>query len=70
MDCLTINGKERQFEDGQLPADLTQLLELLNINKETVVAEIDGKIIEKNNFTKTPLRNGQTVELIRFVGGG
>ncbi len=69
METLRINGSDRQFTGG-LPQTLTELLEQLGINQATVVAEIDGKIVERQNFAQTPLSNGQTVELVRFVGGG
>ena len=49
---------------------LSELLDKLKINAATVVAEIDGKIVERKNFTQTNLTQGQAVELIRFVGGG
>jgi len=42
----------------------------LNINQATVVAEVDGKIVERQNFQHTKLSSGQSIELIRFVGGG
>ena len=66
---LRINGSERQFPSG-MPQTLTELLEHLGINQATVVAEIDGKIVERCSFAQTQLSNGQTVELVRFVGGG
>lgn len=66
---LTINGKQREFSAG-IPRTLADLLEGLNINQATVVAEIDGKIIERQNFAQTHLSAGQSIELVRFVGGG
>ncbi len=66
---LQINGADRQFPAG-IPQTLSELLEQLDINQATVVAEIDGKIIERKNFAQTQLSNGQAVELVRFVGGG
>jgi len=69
METLRINGAEKQFPDG-LPQTLTELLKELNINAATVVAEIDGKIIAKEDFAKADLSSGQRIELIRFVGGG
>jgi len=69
MKTLTINGVEKQFPDG-LPQTLTELLKELNINAATIVVEIDGKIIAKEDFAKAPLSSGQSIELIRFVGGG
>jgi sulfur carrier protein len=69
MAMLQINGADRQFPAG-IPQTLSELLEHLDINQATVVAEIDGKIIERKNFAQTQLSSGQAVELVRFVGGG
>ena len=70
MDVLTINGVQKEFPAGQLPKSVTDLLEQMKINAATVVAEIDGKIIQKQNFADTELSSGQNIELVRFVGGG
>ena len=69
MEVLNINGSEKQFPDG-LPKTLIELLNHLNINQATVVAEINGKIIERQNFAQTRVSPGQKIELVRFVGGG
>ncbi|MHC4557164.1 MAG: sulfur carrier protein ThiS [Planctomycetota bacterium] len=69
MEVLKINGVEKQFPTG-IPQTLTELLEQLGINQATVVAEIDGKIFERHNFAQTQLSSGQSIELVRFVGGG
>jgi len=69
MEVLNINGIEKQFPDG-LPKTLTELLKQLDIHQATVVAEINGKIIAREDFSKTQLSSGQKVELVRFVGGG
>jgi sulfur carrier protein len=70
MEALKINGVEKQFPSGQLPLTVTELLEALDIKGATAAAEIDGEIIERKKFTETKLRNGQSIELVRFVGGG
>ena len=70
MDVLTINGVQKQFPAGQLPKSIAELLEQMKINAATVVAEIDGRIIQKQNFADTALSGGQNIELVRFVGGG
>jgi len=70
MEVLKINGAERKFPDGQLPSTVAELLEHLGLKPATVVAEIDGQIIEREKFAQTQLRNGQSIELVRFVGGG
>ncbi len=69
MNTLKINGSERQFPDGT-PGTLADLLKKLNVKAETVVAEIDGQIIERDRFSATKLTEGQKIELVRFVPGG
>ncbi len=69
LEVLNINGAEKEFPEG-LPKTLSELLEHLDIKAATVVAEIDGKIIERNKFAQSHLHSGQDIELIRFVGGG
>lgn len=69
MKTLKINGEEKQFPAG-IPKTLAELLEQLNINKATIVAEIDGRIVEQQSFAQTRLSAGQSIELVRFVGGG
>ena len=53
-----------------MPQTLLELLDCLKINQATVVAEIDGKIIERQKFAETKITPSQSIELIRFVGGG
>jgi thiamine biosynthesis protein ThiS len=67
---LRINGEEKEFGKGQLPQTLSELLDRLGINQATVVAEIDGRIIERVRFGETKLADGASIELVRFVGGG
>lgn len=69
MTALKINGVERPFPQG-LPASLADLLEQLQVDAATVVAEVDGRIVERKDFSATSLGAGQSVELIRLIGGG
>ncbi|MCJ7729116.1 MAG: sulfur carrier protein ThiS [Sedimentisphaerales bacterium] len=70
MGVLKINGKEKTFPDNKMPATIADLLSILGVDAATVVAELDGQIIERANFPATPLHDGQTIELVRFVPGG
>jgi thiamine biosynthesis protein ThiS len=69
MAVLKINGRQTKFDD-KLPETLAELLEKLNVKADTIVAEIDGQIIERENFAATQLQHGQSIELVRFVPGG
>jgi sulfur carrier protein len=67
---LKINGVDKEFTDGSIPETLSELLDDLEISQATVVAEIDGRIIDRKSFDRTPVQPGQAIELVRFVGGG
>ena len=70
MSVLKINGQENTFAEGKMPETIKDLLLSLGVDSAAVVAEVDGRIIERANFATTTLHNGQSVELVRFVPGG
>ena len=70
MKSLQINGQRRQFPPEEMPATLSALLEKLQIGAATVVAEVDGRIVRPEEFAQTQVCDGQTIELIKFMGGG
>ncbi len=70
MKSLTINGVRRPFAAETMPATLAELLDALGAATGTVVAEVDGAIVGPEQFATTPLADGQSIELIQFMGGG
>ncbi len=70
MDTLTLNGVERDFAPGQMPATLAALLADLKLDAAACVAEVDGAIVPAAKFAETPVAPGQSIELIKFMGGG
>ena len=70
MGRIKVNGIEKDFAAGEFPANLLRLLEKLNVDSATVVAEVGGEIIERTKFSETVIKDGESVELIRFVPGG
>lgn len=69
METLKINGIDKDFPTG-LPATLAELLDDLKISQATVVAQINGQIVDRKLFSETKLFSSQSIELLRFVGGG
>ncbi len=70
MSLLKVNGKDMEFAEEQMPRTISELLAALDVDAATVVAEVDGQIVEREQFDSAPLREGQSVELVRFVPGG
>jgi sulfur carrier protein len=64
---LLINGESKEWEDG---LSLEELIKQLGVRKETVVAEVNRRIIQAEQRPGCRLCDGDQVELIQFVGGG
>ena len=69
MEVLKINGQEKEFPGG-IPPTLADLLDKLDISQATVVAQIDGQIVQRKAFAQSKLLGGQSIELLRIMGGG
>ena len=65
---LMVNGDKREVPEEVATAE--DLLQHLNINKETVVVEHNLKILKRSVLPEAKLEVGDVVEIIRFVGGG
>lgn len=70
MKSLNVNGVKRWFSAEAAPATLSELLKQLDVEAAVAVAEIDGVIVRPEDFARTKLADGQSIELVRFVGGG
>lgn len=70
MKSLKVNGVERQFAPDEMPGTLSALLNAMGVGLATVVAEVDGRIVRREDFDRTQLRDGQQIELIKLMGGG
>ena len=42
----------------------------MEINSQHVAVELNEMIVPKAEYSKTVLKDGDTVEVVRFVGGG
>jgi len=63
---ISVNGQK--MESGA--STLAALLAELDVTDNAVVAELNGVIVPHNDFAATVLSDGDTIELVRFVGGG
>ena len=64
---LQVNGQDREFPEG---LSLEGLIQELGVRKETVVAEVNRRIVQGEQRASCRLADGDQVELIQFVGGG
>ena len=65
---IVINGESKaQVPEGSTVA---QLLEVLKIEPETVVVEVNLRILKRAEHASTVVHGGDMVEIVHFVGGG
>ncbi len=64
---IVVNGEPRAIP---APASLLDLLAHLGLDPRTVVVELNREIIRRPRLADTALAEGDTVELVHFVGGG
>ncbi len=63
---IILNGEPRQTSASTI-ADLVRQLELL---PEKVAVECNGTIVPRSTLEAAPLNEGDTLEIVHFVGGG
>jgi len=64
---LIINGEERSLPDA---SNLGALIESLGMKPDRVAVELNREIVQRAKWAETPLREGDKLEIVHFVGGG
>ena len=64
---LTVNGRPREIAAG---ATVARLLEELEVASTRVAVEHNRRVLKRDEFSETRLEDGDTLEIVHFVGGG
>ncbi len=64
---LMVNGDQRWVPG---PATLTDLLTHLKLDPRMVVVELNREIVRRQFLAERQLKDGDSIELVHFVGGG
>jgi sulfur carrier protein len=64
---IQVNGENRQVAEGTTIAALARELE---VKPERVAVEINLEILDRGEFERRILREGDHVEIMSFMGGG
>ena len=67
MIALRINGRQVELAS---PTPLLKYLEQLGVSHRAVAVEHNGVILDRDSYPTTTLKEGDTVEIVRMVGGG
>ena len=64
---ISLNGQVKTVNG---PMSLSALLDNLSIQPDSVVVELNSEIIPPDAYNKQSVQEADSVEIIRFVGGG
>jgi len=64
---LTINGEARSFD---APLTIGTLLDQLGLKQDRVAVEHNRTLLPRTAWAATSLAEGDTLEIVQFVGGG
>lgn len=63
---IKVNGQDRDVADG---TSVAQLIAQHNLTPEKVAVELNRRLIRTEKYD-TPLKPGDEIEIVTFVGGG
>jgi thiamine biosynthesis protein ThiS len=64
---VIVNDEPRSLAHGATVADLVGTL---GLGPRRIAVEVNRAIVPRADYGSTPLRDGDTIEIIHFVGGG
>ncbi len=64
---LIVNGKPREAEED---TSLETYLIAFNVNLKFVAVGYNGQVLKKDSYSRITLKAGDTLEIVRPVGGG
>jgi len=63
---VTINGKPEEVTGGTV----LEVLKTKDVEPQMVAVELNAKILGRDELGSTPLKEGDTLEILFYMGGG
>ena len=63
---ISLNGKQVEVKSRTLE----RLISERGLHPDALIVEVNSELIKKENWAETIIRDGDTLELLNFVGGG
>jgi sulfur carrier protein len=64
---VKVNGEKIELESGM---NLEHLLKVYRLKTEMVVIEYNRQVPGKGDYASTYLKEGDEIEIVKFLGGG
>lgn len=63
---ITLNGQSKDISS----ATIADIVGQYCANRKNIITEVNGAIIPSASWASTSIKEGDTIELVAFVGGG
>ena len=63
---LRVNGENKVFDTSVL----IDVISSMGLEPSRVAVELNGTIVPRSEFRDTELKDGDSLEIVHFVGGG
>jgi thiamine biosynthesis protein ThiS len=67
MPTITLNGKPHEIEKA---APLVEFLAALGVDRRLIAVAHNGDVIPRDRYDGVRIDDGDTIEVVRMVGGG
>ena len=64
---ITVNNKIKDFNDCK---NVEELVSSLFEKNEGIIVELNEEMIKRDQWKEQPLKEGDALQLIQFIGGG
>ena len=64
---VRVNGKDRDLPDS---VNLREYVASLGVNMASIAVAVNGEVVKRDDLSSVALSEGDTVEIVRAVGGG
>jgi sulfur carrier protein len=64
---VQVNGKAQDLPED---ATISKLLDQFHVKTDGTAVEVNRTIVPRARYAETPLKEGDAVEIVTFVGGG
>jgi thiamine biosynthesis protein ThiS len=64
---VTINGEAKQLNGAMT---LNELLLFLRLDPKKIAVERNLEIVPRSAYGRTPIADGDRIEIVHFIGGG
>jgi sulfur carrier protein len=65
---ITLNNREDEIDDQDI--SISKLLEIKNFTFRMLVIKVNGKLVRKEEYSSTFIREGDDVMVLHMISGG